>query len=239
MTNFVLVHGTWGGGWQWRGVAERLRAKDNLVFTPTLTGLGEREHLVSRATNLDTHIADIAGVIRSEKLEDVVLVGTSYAGLVISGVADQMLDRIGTLIYLNAALPTNGKAMMDPLPAERRAAVKQLADAEGDGYRVPTSLVLDTGIEDEDARRDFLNRMTPHPLASLLQPIQLTGRYEQVRRKAYILATKKISHHFRDHYEWAKKTPGWSAHEIGSFHYPMATVPDQTAALLMQIAQDA
>ena len=164
MRTFILVHGTWGGGWQWRDVADRLRAKGNTVFTPTLTGLGEREHLISRDANLEMHINDIAAVIRYEKLETVVLVGTSYAGLVISGVADRLSHRITTLIYLNAALPVNGKSMLDTLPEERRNTVKRLAGVEGDGYRVPTSLVLDTGIEDNDRRDDFLRRMTPHPL---------------------------------------------------------------------------
>src|SRR5277367_7043960 len=86
MTTFVLVHGTWGGGWQWRNVAERLRKNGHSVFTPTFTGLGERAHLISRQTNLDTHVQDIAAIISCERLTDVALVGTSYAGLVISGV---------------------------------------------------------------------------------------------------------------------------------------------------------
>jgi pimeloyl-ACP methyl ester carboxylesterase len=237
MKNFVLVHGTWGGGWMWRTVADSLRAKGHIVHTPTLTGLGEREHLVSRQTNLDTHIQDIAGVIACEQLSEVVLVGTSYAGLVISAVADRMPDAIGALIYLNAALPANGKCMMDTVPAERRATVQRLADTEGDGYRVPASLVLDTGIENEQARDAFLKRMSPHPLPSLLQPISLTGRYNEVARKAYVLATRKISHRFQDYHDWARQQPGWTVHTIASHHYPMATIPEATAALLMQIAE--
>jgi pimeloyl-ACP methyl ester carboxylesterase len=237
MTTFLLVHGTWGGGWQWRQVAERLRAAGHHVFTPTLTGLGERAHLVSRETNLDTHIEDIAAVIVREQLSDVALVGTSYAGLVISGVADRMPQQIAALIYLNAALPTNGKCMLDTVSAERRSTVQNLADAEGDGYRVPASLVLDTGIEDETTRREFLERMSSHPLPSLLQPIHLTGRYKDVPRKAYVLATKKISHRFQEYYDWARQTADWTAHEIASHHYPMITAPNRTAELLIEIAR--
>jgi pimeloyl-ACP methyl ester carboxylesterase len=232
VTNFVLVHGTWGGGWYWRDVAERLRAKGHSVFAPTLSGLGERAHLMSRATDLDTHIADIAAVIVCERLRDVALVGTSYAGLVISGVADRMPQNIGALIYLNAALPTHGQCMLDTVPPERRAIVQKLADEEGEGYRVPTSLVLDTGIEDEARRRDFLSRMSPHPLPSLVQPIRLTGRYLDVPRKTYVLATKKISHRFAEYHAWAKRQPDWTASEIASHHYPMVTEPESTAALL-------
>ncbi|MGC1464749.1 MAG: alpha/beta fold hydrolase [Pseudolabrys sp.] len=237
MANFLLVHGTWGGGWQWREVAERIRANGHLVFTPTLTGLGEREHLVSRQTNLNTHIQDIAAVISCERLNDVVLVGTSYGGLVISGVADRMLQHVEALIYLNAALPTNGKCMLDTVSEERRNTVQKLADAEGDGYRVPSSLVLDTGIEDEGSRRKFLGRLSPHPLPSLLQPIHLTGKYNQVARKAYVLATRKVSHHFQDYYDWAKQESDWTAHEIASHHYPMITAPNLTSDLLMEIAK--
>jgi pimeloyl-ACP methyl ester carboxylesterase len=176
-------------------------------------------------------------VIRCERLQDVVLVGTSYAGLVISGAAERIIDRVQTLIYLNAAMPANGKCMLDTVSEERRATVRKLADTEGEGYRVPSSLVLDTGIEDSSKRAEFLQRMSPHPLNSLLQPISLTGQYTSVPRKAYVLATKKVSHHFRDYHEWAKNEPGWTAHEIASYHYPMATMPDETAELLMKIAQ--
>jgi pimeloyl-ACP methyl ester carboxylesterase len=236
MANFVLVHGTWVGGWIWRDVAERLRAKGHLVFTPTLTGLGEREHLASPQVNLDTHIQDIAGVIKFERLTDVVLVGTSYAGLVISGVADRMPGHIASLIYLNAGLPTNGKCMMDTVSPERRAAVQKLVDEKGDGFMSPSTMVLDTGIEDEGANKLFLSRTSAHPYASLLQPIQLTGQYLDVKNKAYILATKKISHHFKEYYAWARQQPGWTAHELPTHHYPMVTAPDMTAELLMKIA---
>jgi pimeloyl-ACP methyl ester carboxylesterase len=236
MANFVLVHGTWVGGWIWRDVAERLRVQGHLVFTPTLTGLGEREHLASPSVNLDTHIQDVTGVIKYERLDNVVLVGTSYAGLVISGVADRMPEKIASLIYLNAGLPANGKCMMDTINAERRAAVQKLADDEGDGYMVSSKLVLDTGIEDEIANKLFLSRASAHPYPSLLQPIHLTGKYKDVKRKAYVLATKKISHHFKEYHGWAKQQPDWTAHELPTHHYPMVTAPDLTADLLMKIA---
>jgi pimeloyl-ACP methyl ester carboxylesterase len=234
MADVVLVHGTWGGGWQWGAVAVRLRARGHRVFTPTLTGLGEREHLVTRTTGLDTHIDDIANVIAWEELRDLVLVGTSYGGLVISGVADRMPERIASLIYLDAALPQNGKCMLDLVPPERRATVERLAREHGDGYRVPTSLVLDTGIADEAERAAYLARMSPHPLRSLQQPVQVQGRYLDVPNKLYVLASLKPTHHFLDYYEWASRTPGWSARKIASNHFPMTTMPDETAALLME-----
>jgi pimeloyl-ACP methyl ester carboxylesterase len=236
MVDFVLVHGTWGGGWQWGAVAARLRAAGHRVFTPTLTGLGEREHLVTPATGLDTHIDDVANVMAWEGLRDIVLAGTSYGGLVISGVADRMPERIRTLVYLDAALPQNGKCMLDLVPPERRAAVESLARQHGDGYRVPTSLVLDTGIEDAGARAAYLARMSFHPLRSLLQPVRLEGRYLMVPNKVYVLAALKPTHRFAEYYEWASREPGWSARKLASNHFPMTTMPEETADLLMETA---
>jgi pimeloyl-ACP methyl ester carboxylesterase len=236
VVDFVLVHGTWGGGWQWRAVAERLRARGHRAFTPTLTGLGERAHLLSRDTDLDTHVADIAGVLAWEDLTRVALVGTSYGGLVISGVADRMPQKIHSLIYLDAALPENGKCMLDLVPPERRTTVERLAREQGEGYLVPASLVLDTGIADDTARAAYLARMSPHPLASLLQPVALQGRYLEVPNKVYVLASLKPTHRFLDYYEWASREPGWSARKIPSNHFPMTTMPDATADLLMEIA---
>jgi pimeloyl-ACP methyl ester carboxylesterase len=236
MVDFVLVHGTWGGGWQWAAVAARLRAAGHRVFAPTLTGLGERQHLVTPEIGLDTHIDDIANVIAWEDLHDIVLAGTSYGGLVISGVADRIPERIQTLIYLDAALPQDGKCMLDLVPPERRAEVESLARQDGDGYRVPTSLVLDTGIEDADERAAYLARMSFHPLRSLLQPIRLQGRYLAVPNKIYVLAALKPTHRFLDYYEWASREPGWSARKLASNHFPMATMPNETADLLMETA---
>ena len=234
MTDFVLVHGTWGGGWQWRPVAERLRARGHRVFTPTLTGLGERAHLVTPATDLDTHVTDIANVIAWEELSDIALVGTSYGGLVIAGVADRMPERIRSLVFLDAALPQEGRCMLDLVPPERRATVERLAREAG-GDLVPTSLVLDTGIADETARAAYLARMSPHPLRSLQQPVRLTGRWQDVPAKVYVLASLKPTHHFVEYHDWASRTPGWSARKIASNHFPMTTMPEETAALLLDV----
>jgi len=236
MTDFVLVHGTWGGGWQWRPVADRLRGRGHRVFTPTLTGLGERAHLVTPTTGLDTHIDDIANAIAWEELRDVALIGTSYGGLVIAGVADRMPERIRTLVFLDAALPQEGRCMLDLVPAERRATVERLAREEGGGQLVPTSLVLDTGIADERERAEYLARVSPHPLRSLQQPVRLAGRWCDVPNKVYVLASLKPTHHFVEYFAWASRTPGWSAREIASNHFPMTTMPEETAELLMEAA---
>ena len=116
MTNFVLVHGAWIGGFCWRPNAQALRKAGHEVYTPTMTGLGERIHLMNPSINLDTHITDIVNVIKYEELSDVVLVGHSYGGMVITGVADALPDRITSLVYLDAFVPENGQSLVSLVP---------------------------------------------------------------------------------------------------------------------------
>ena len=236
MTNFVLVHGAWCGGWVWRDVADILRAAGHDVFTPTLSGMGDRSHLLTGDIDLQTHIQDIVSTIEYERLSDVALVAHSYGGMVATGVADRIPDRIDALIYLDAALPEDGQVMLDNVSAERRATVIQLAKDEGGGIGIPSSLLLDTGIEDDRQREEFLARTCPHPLAAQLDPIRLTGNFKRIRRKAYILAAISNSHHFRTYMEWARSEPGWVGEEIQSLHFPMATMPRETAQMLMNLA---
>ena len=131
---FVLVHGSWHGGWCWRRVADRLEKRGHKVYTPTLTGLGERVHLLTPAVDLDTHITDVTNLIKFEDLKDVVLVGHSYAGCIISGVAEQVLPSIASIVFIDAFLPVNGERMLDLTPANLRAATLE-AQAKGEASR--------------------------------------------------------------------------------------------------------
>jgi len=235
MTSFLLVHGAWGGGWQWRDVAAYLRAAGHDVFTPTLTGCGERGHLISPDIDLETHIRDIVGVMDYERLDDVALIAHSYGGMVATGIADRMPGRLCALVYIDAALPRDGEAMLDIVSAERKATVIGLAESEGDGYRVPQTLVLETGIEDEAVREAFLARMCPHPLGALMQPIHLTGAFRDVPRKAYVFAALNDSHRFREYRDWATGEPDWEAKTLETHHFPMVTMPEATADLLIRL----
>jgi pimeloyl-ACP methyl ester carboxylesterase len=136
MTTFVLVHGAWHGGWCYKRVARLLRQAGHEVYTPTLTGLGERAHLMSRTIDLGTHVQDIVGVIHCEELSDVVLCGHSYGGMVIAGVAEQIAAKIRSLVYLDAFVPENGKSLFDYLPAEQSARMRTDAAQNGEGYKV-------------------------------------------------------------------------------------------------------
>lgn len=236
VTTFVLIHGAWTGGWEWAPTARRLRAAGHEVHAPTLTGCGERSHLATPETDLETHIRDICALMAYERLDDVALVAHSYGGMVGTAVADRMPGRLRALIYVDAAKPEDGEAMLDHVSEERRATVIGLAETGGDGFMVPPSLLLETGIADGDERAAFLSRATPHPLPALLQPARLTGAWQAVPRKAYVLATVNNAHRFRDYHDWAAAEPGWKAAEIASHHFPMATHPDELAELLASLA---
>ena len=137
MATFVLVHPAWFGGWCWKKVVPLLRAQGHEVHTPTLTGLGERAHLATPEVGLSTHIADVVNVMSYEDLGDVVLVGNSSGGNVITGVADRVPERIAQLVYLDAFVPADGQGIVDMLPPDRRQTVEALVQAEGDGWLWP------------------------------------------------------------------------------------------------------
>ena len=137
MTTFVLVHPAWFGGWCWRKVSPVLRARGHEVFAPTLTGLGERAHLASQKVGLEMHVEDVANVLEYEDLRQVILVGNSSGGMVITGVADRMPERIAHLVYLDAFVPEDGQSMLDIIPAERRPLMEALVQKEGSGWLLP------------------------------------------------------------------------------------------------------
>jgi len=122
MATFVLVHGSWAGSVVWRQLAPRLRKAGHEVYAPTLTGIGERKHLLNREIDLDTHIQDVIGVIDDADLSDIVLVGNSYGGMVISGVADRVPEKVASLVYLDAFVPEDGQSCLSLLPPDRRLA---------------------------------------------------------------------------------------------------------------------
>jgi pimeloyl-ACP methyl ester carboxylesterase len=188
MSTFVLVHGAWHGGWCYKSVAQILRKAGHEVYTPTLTGLGERSHLMSPAVNLDTHVQDIVNVIRWEELSDLVLCGHSYGGMVITGVADKVPDQIKALVYLDAFVPSKGEAIADGLDPETLAGMRNEAKQNGDGYLMSPIPAEVFKVNERDAA--WVNDMcVKHPLVCFEQEIFLTGAYAQVRKRTYVLAT--------------------------------------------------
>jgi pimeloyl-ACP methyl ester carboxylesterase len=169
---YVLVHGGGHGGWCWERVATPLRAQGHRVYTPTMTGVGERVHLVNPTIDLDLHITDIVNVLRYENLTDVILVGHSYGGMVITGVADRAPERVGQLVYLDAAHPRNGEALWGEGSAMRNTA------RNVDGVELilfPTEAFVRTslGVTDPADVAWVLDKCTPHPLRCFTQPLRL------------------------------------------------------------------
>jgi pimeloyl-ACP methyl ester carboxylesterase len=186
MATYVLVHGGWQGGWSYGRVARLLRTGGHDVYTPTLTGLGERSHLARRQVNLDTHITDVANTILWEDLVDVVLVGHSYGGMVITGVADQLPKRIKTLVYLDALVPQNGSTLFTLRPEYLERFVSQLGAGQGALVAPPAASAFDTASPADWAWMD--SKTTPHPFACFSQSIRLTGRFSEIPRRVYIYA---------------------------------------------------
>ena len=173
---FVLVHGAWHGGWCWKRVLPLLRTLGHEVFAPTLTGLGERRHLMSADIGLDTHIQDVLGVLECEDLYDVVLVGHSYAGMVIAGVAEKAADRISHLVYLDAFVPTDGKSLADYQPPEILQLFKESTRKDGEGFKLPCVIPAEAfGVTAGDDLAWVRPRLDPHPAKTKFDAVRLTN----------------------------------------------------------------
>lgn len=176
---FVLVHGAWHGGWCWRPVVDLLRREGHTVYAPTLTGCGERLHLATAETNLQTHVNDILAMLHFEDISDMVLVGHSYAGIVISQVASEAAERVRSLIYLDAFLPAPGQSFAD-LIGQDLPTNPNLAGLP------PMLTVEDLGIV-EPKLQDFVNdRLTPHPLGALQQGVKFNPATLSAIPRAFI-----------------------------------------------------
>jgi pimeloyl-ACP methyl ester carboxylesterase len=236
MATYVLVHGAWHGGWCWRRVASRLRAAGHEVYTPTLTGVGERVHLAGRDVSLSTHVADVANVLRFEDLSEVVLVGHSYARMVVTGVVAHMPERVKDLVYLDAFLPRPGQSLHDLVAPEAAAAQREAADQEGDGWRVPPFVSI-LGLTDPADLEWASPKLTPHPLATLSEKLDYSTPLEdQPFSRTYILATAPPRPHFAAIHASLEHHPAWRVEQIPTGHDIMLTRPDDLTAILLDLA---
>ena len=236
MATFVIVHGAWSGSHAWRWVRPLLRAAGHDVVTPCLTGLGERAHLASPATDLDTHITDVAAVLHFEDLEDVVLVGHSYGGMVITGVADRAPERIGHLVYLDADVPRQGESMLDLVPADERAGYEEAARTRGDGWRVPPPFPdpLPPGLPPEVIWA--IERMVPHPLATMTQPLHLEHPEPDLPR-TFVLCTEGKEDEFEPPYvDRVRADLSWRVVELAAGHSAHVMAPEKLSRALQDVA---
>jgi pimeloyl-ACP methyl ester carboxylesterase len=242
MATYVLVPGAWLGGWAWQDVAARLRAKGHDVYPVTLTGLGERVHLARPEVDLETHIADVVNTIEWNDVDDVILAGHSYAGIVVTGVADRIPDRIQQLVYVDSAPFADGMAMTDLYPPDALAALRQTVDEIGEGWRWPFPgfelLAEDASVAGlgEAERAAIAARAVPQPWATYTQPLRLqqanAGDATPYRRVAIACDDMRSMVAAGVPQIAALTAPPWHYLELETGHWPMFSVPDALAEML-------
>jgi len=242
MANIVLVHGAWHGGWCYRHTAAALRKMGHEVFTPTHTGVGERAHQAGEDITLETHIRDVAGCIEAEEIKDIILVGHSYGGMVITGLADRMADRIKALVYLDAFVPDDGESLMallhkalePPVAAQFIGGFRGAALEKNCGLTNPIPAEM-FNVSTEN--REWVNRRcVPQALATFEMPILLSGKIENVKRRLYILADGWDPSPFRYFAKLHTGAPGWDVIKMPCGHDVMVDLPNELAAVIAKLA---
>ncbi len=238
MATFVVVHGAWSGPHAWRWVRPLLRAACHEIFTPALTGLGERAHLADPGTDLDTHIEDIAAVLHYEDLRDVVLVGHSYGGMVMTGVADRLSDRLAQLVYLDADVPMNGQSEFDLLPPDEAAEYEEAARARGDGWRIPPPFPDPMPPGTPAVVTWAVGRMVSQPLRTFTQPLRLMHPDGAGVPRTYVLCTEgKEGQPVPEYVQRISEDPGWRVIELHAGHSAHVTAPDALADTLVEVTK--
>jgi hypothetical protein len=233
MATFVLVHGAFQGGWVWHAVACCLRKENHDVYTPTLTGTGERMHLLDETVDLYTHIQDITNFIYFENLRNVVLVGHCYAGMLLEAVAHKLPRKIAALVYIDGVVPKAGQSFLDLAGQE----FQSLLDRHVTGLEVRPLPLSTFGIRNEKDKQWFGSRLVQFPLLAFNSKFPLFNRINRNKsvRKSYIQCTEnKSSFIQRTAVQCRRK--GWNCYELGTGRSPMVTTPKTLADVLLRIA---
>lgn len=234
MPTFVLVHGAWHGGWCWSKVRLALEAAGGTVYTPTLTGLGDRVHLASPTISLETHIEDVTRLLWFERLADVVLVGHSYAGVVITAAADRVPHQLKRLVYLDAIVPKSGQCLLDCTSAGFRATTEDQVRAQSEGWKVPVASAARLGLSDDRDIAWTMPRLVPHPYRTFHEPVVLKRSPASPIPRSYLNCIGTAA-------------PGGARaaqaegiddyHELSTGHDAMVTAPEAVAKLLLRIGE--
>ncbi|MFL2840644.1 MAG: alpha/beta fold hydrolase [Pseudohongiellaceae bacterium] len=234
MATYVLVHGAWHGGWVWRWVRKLLEQNNHQVFTPTMAGLGERAQLMSKNLSIDTLVTDIENNLRDEELQDVILVGHSFGGVVISGVAERLPSRIKQLIYLDAVVLEDGESIFDCMHPNIVSERKKLANESSNGMSLPIPSAEDLGIFDDSQWEFVKQRLTPQPLSTYSTPLTLKQLPGEGKPCTYIVCTNPSYLPL----QWARKRVegyGWPIIPIESGHDAMISAPEALSKILMEM----
>jgi pimeloyl-ACP methyl ester carboxylesterase len=252
MATYVLVHGAGAGGWIWRKVVPLLRTAGHEVYTPSLTGCGERAHLANPDIGLETHILDVVNVLRFEDLSGVILVGHSYGGNVITGVADRAPECLAHLVYLDANVPNDGQSLVDLMPVDARMQFAERTRAKGSEWhrlgRTSTPLAaaewppteeqlapwVERGLLSNADVRWLLRNFVPHPARTYLDPVCFRNPAAVELPRTYIYCTLTRGP-FEVFARRAKSDPGWRYRELESGHDAQVMAPQELAGLLMEL----
>lgn len=237
MARLILVHGGWHGGWCWKRVVPLLRAAGHEVHAPTLTGMGERRHLLTRGVNLATHIGDVLGLLEYEDIGDAVLLGHSYGGMVISGVADRAPQRLRRLVYLDAFAPENGDSVASSVPPEQGAAMLKAIETDGEGWLSPVPPLAVWGVVAPDDLAWMNPRVGPQPAKTLTDPIVLANPARLAIPKTYISCVSQQRAAFVAISARIRAEGGWDYRELDAPHDAMVTAPRALADMLIDIAK--
>ena len=240
MATYVLVHGGGHGGWCYQPVARLLRREGHEVYAPTLTGLADRAHLLSNAIDLETHITDVANLIEYEDLTDVILAGHSYGGMVITGVADRVSERIGQLVYLDAAIQFDGEALVDVSPGTlAMRAINRTVDGVELTLWPDAGIIAMYGLEDPAIAAWAVPKLTPHPWKTVMRPLRLRNPEAVAAKPRTIINCTSTMERRRetvegDHFNrWLTADRVW---EIDTGHDLMLSESEKTAEMLLRLA---
>jgi pimeloyl-ACP methyl ester carboxylesterase len=232
----VLVHGAWSGAWSWKGAATILRSRGYEVYAPTLTGLADRAHIPAQAVSLETHVADIAGLLRFEDLHDVLLVGHSYGGMAITGATDRERERVAGMIYLDAFVPASGQSLWDIAGPDARQAQLRAAEAFDGGHSLPRPRNVPA------VTQDFVDRwgplFTPQPTKALSEPFVSVRAQPTWPRRHFILCTRYKGSVFHRIADQLRDAPDWGYGELDALHDVLRTDPDLTADAIDAVARN-
>ena len=221
---YLIVHGAWGGGWAFKAVDSMLTSTGAKVYRPTLTGQGERVHLASTAVGLETHINDIVNTILFEELDQVILIGHSYAGMVITGVADRLPDRINKLVYMDALVPEHGES------------AEMIMGALGGHLQVIDGHIIPPWVKEGT----LPPKDVPHPAKTWSDKIELKNTSRLKIPSYYILTVEEGTSPEQDDFaSQAKraKEKNWTVRQLQADHNPQWSTPKELVQLFLEIAK--
>ncbi|WP_432570512.1 alpha/beta fold hydrolase [Kineococcus sp. SYSU DK005] len=243
-TTYVLVPGFWLGARVWRAVADSLRARGHVVHAVDLPGMGERAHLASPQTDLNTHIDDVVHLLEQHDLHEVVLVGHSYGALVTTGAADRAPERVARLVYIDSGPLPQGTAQADFEGPEARAANQELVVTRGEGWKLPPPpwAVLAAAVPevDEDAVAALVEGSQPQPWRTATQPVALTGAWQRLPRTGVLcsFSLEQLRQLAPSSPVFAHMLEGdWTYVELPTWHWPMVSRPVQLAEVLESVSR--